>query len=56
MTGREQMISNFKEGRIRLGIRKEVFTIRVVRNRQRLPRKLVGAQPWIHLTSGWTRL
>jgi len=32
-----------KEGKFRLDIRKEFFTVRVVRPRHRLPREAVGA-------------
>ena len=42
-----------KEGRLRLGIRKKFFTVRVVRHCNRLPREVVDALPQKHWTGLW---
>ena len=43
VTGQEEMVSKLKEGRLRLGLRKKSFTVRVVRHWHRLPRDVVDA-------------
>jgi len=45
-----------KEGRFRLDIRKEFFTVRVMRHGHRLPREAVDAPPWQCSRPGWTGL
>jgi len=45
-----------RDGRLRLGIRKKFFTIRVVKQWNRLPREGVEAPFWKHSRPGWTGL
>jgi len=45
-----------KESRCRLGIRKNFFTVRVVKHWNRLSREAVGAPPWQCSRLDWTGL
>jgi len=45
-----------KESRFRLDIRKTFFTVRVVRYRHRLPRKVEDVHHWKYSRPGYTRL
>ena len=45
-----------REGSFRLDIRKNLFTIRVVRRWNRLPSEVVDARPRRHPRSGWMGL
>lgn len=48
--------SQVKEGRFRLGTRKNSFIMRVGNHWKRLQREVVDAPPWKHSGSGWMGL
>ena len=45
-----------EEGRFRLDIRKKLFTMKVVRQWNRLPRRLWIPPPWKYSRPGWMGL